>query len=223
MLRMVTNEYRMQLKKQGVMTYIKKVLFVMIIILVPKVYYPFDWLMYCVAYVVSFVSALHFSTTCTSSLPTILYLCPMDEGERVRFFRVGYVVKTLIPMALYVGIACIYVTQISWFDFLFGLLHTLMFSLALNLYMGEREVARTTLMAVKIEDQGRWGAGLLFFSLFLYSMGMLFYQAEGEVSKLVVRIFLCYELITISIFCFYMKTYYPVVKRAAASYEGEEL
>lgn len=167
MLRMVTNEYRMQLKKQGVMTYIKKVLFVMIIILVPKVYYPFDWLMYCVAYVVSFVSALHFSTTCTSSLPTILYLCPMDEGER--------------------------------------------------------EVARTTLMAVKIEDQGRWGAGLLFFSLFLYSMGMLFYQAEGEVSKLVVRIFLCYELITISIFCFYMKTYYPVVKRAAASYEGEEL
>ena len=223
MLRMVISEYRMQLKKHGVMSYIKKVLFVIIAILVVKVYYPLDWLMYCAAYGVTFVSALHFSVTCTSSLPTILYLCPMDERERVGFFLVGYAVKTLIPMALYAGITCMFVTQISWLDFLFGLLHTLMFSLALNLCMGEREVTRTTLMVAKIEEQGRLVAGLVSFSFFLYSMGRLLYLTDGEVSKLGVRIYLCYELIIILLFCFYMKTYYPAVKRAAASYEGEEL
>lgn len=228
MVKMAIGEYWSMMKKQKGSTYVLQfiVLCCYFIFTIP-VFQRTGIAIYIHSFTVVLFTTFIFRDICSSSLPIMLYLCPMEEKERVRYFQVGYAVRVLALCGIFAiggAVSCIVESTSVW-NYLYGVLHVVVFALVINLNVRDREVTRKYSFDLDAFDIQRYLVGILTvlsFMVYCYRMDLRLNLGE-EMSSVGSVLFYGVEVTVLVSASYFLKGYYPKVKQSAVRYEGVDL
>lgn len=225
MVKMVIGEYWSRMKKQKVSTY---VLQLMVVCCYFMFAIPVSQRTGISIYIHSFAIVLFtifvFQDICSSSLPIMLYLCPMEEKERIRYFQVGYAVRVLALCGIFAigGVVSSIVESTSIGNDLYGMLHVVTLALVINLNVRDREVTRKYSFDLDTFDLHRYLVGILIVLSFMVNCYRIDLRLNsGETMSIVGNVlFIGLEATVWVCAAYFLKGYYPKVKQSAARYDG---
>lgn len=228
MLKNILFDYRMQLTWKTVQKQ-----FVSIIICTYWVFLIPSWSngmnnAFLISFLVLGICTFMESRIFSNQVPKMFYLCPISREERRNYVVLGYWIRTITPVIVFIIIQCILmITKLTLLkDVIVGGVHLIIFSMAMNLYVGEteeqqRRTKKNNEVLAAVNLWHMWSVVSLCISSY-FALDLRFTMEDMKdmpgfyVASAIV--FLIAALPTL----FFIKCYYPKIMNDVSSYESRK-